>query len=644
MPRGYHPPAMEGDNNTTSAVKPEPRFGMSRGWDGILLVLLGWHFWMCLGLFAGDGYTGQLFNEEPIISGRHAMHLYEGFVGAQALRGQEQTLVYDPVFYAGYLKTPWFDAGSKPAELFLLAAKAQFMPSAYKLGVLCSWFLLPVVLAMASRLVTQNPAASCLGACLTMVVAWSDFGRERLWGGDLDLIVGAGLAILTLALGINYHNRPHAISFVLMAFMAWLLCLVQPLIFLSIVPPLLVFYFGAGGSHGVIWHGGFVGSLLLAVTGNWFWLQDALKYWWVRSEPTPLPFAASTSLGHLLWRAPVFKDDVHQGLAICLLIAAAVGIAGLAYGQRGLAARTVGAALAGYLAVGLFGTAWNPLSRIDPGRSFFIAILLATLAAGEALVQSCAWLSRATGSPVRGVGAWFGILTVVAVILSVPLKALGKTVVRHDALQIGLTEELRGTVEELRRVTTTEARILWEEDADSLAYSPLMPWFTGRFFMSGLGACGHVEHAACGMAEGKLEGRPLSEWSDRELADYCRRYNIGWIVCRTDPAITRISNWNVASATGADVPLGRLFEVRQARSYVIVGQGRVERCDHNLLTLVDLVPEQGQVVLSFHHHIGIRPSVDQVTVEKEPQLHDPIPLIRLKVPNSMARLTLRWEE
>ena len=90
-----------------------------RAWLLALLALTAWQGWMALTLF-GDEYPYQrLIDDEPIVSGRHPLHLYHGYLGSQALAAHGTPCCYDPNFQAGYPKTPVFDSGSRPAELFL---------------------------------------------------------------------------------------------------------------------------------------------------------------------------------------------------------------------------------------------------------------------------------------------------------------------------------------------------------------------------------------------------------------------------------------------------------------------------------------------------------------------------------------------
>src|SRR4051812_24442186 len=79
-PSGYDPGAMDGSAPT---CLPEP----SRSPGGLgsrlanwtaLIVLVVWQGWMTLGLFGPAEPLTHLLNDEPIVSGRHPLHLYHG--------------------------------------------------------------------------------------------------------------------------------------------------------------------------------------------------------------------------------------------------------------------------------------------------------------------------------------------------------------------------------------------------------------------------------------------------------------------------------------------------------------------------------------------------------------------------------------
>jgi hypothetical protein len=90
-------------------------------------------------------------------------------------------------------------------------------------------------------------------------------------------------------------------------------------------------------------------------------------------------------------------------------------------------------------------------------------------------------------------------------------------------------------------------------------------------------------------------------------------------------------------------PPGCLFEL-PARSFVLKGQARLVEADPRRITLTDVVPEDGKVVLSLHYDAGLRVTPGRVQVVRDPDARDPIPFVRLLLPGPVARLTLTWED
>src|SRR5262249_49934123 len=157
-----------------------------------------WQGWMTLGLFGTDRPWEVLLDDQPILSGRHPLHLYHGYLGAQALRHTGSFCCYDPAFDGGYPQTPVFDSGSPPAEVFLGLAGGAYCPAAYKLGLAGCCLLVPWLLVTACRGTGLGPAATFLATAAGLLVWWGDQGRRALEAGDLDLYLAA-LAFLAHA-------------------------------------------------------------------------------------------------------------------------------------------------------------------------------------------------------------------------------------------------------------------------------------------------------------------------------------------------------------------------------------------------------------------------------------------------------------
>jgi hypothetical protein len=217
-------------------------------------------------------------------------------------------------------------------------------------------------------------------------------------------------------------------------------------------------------------------------------------------------------------------------------------------------------------------------------------------------------------------------------------------------LSIGLGPERQALVQTLLENTSPEARILWEDRLDKAhGWTALLPLLTDRVYLGGLDPHSHIDYTYAGLIDQKLAGRPLADWCDAELDDFFRRYNVGWVVCWSPTAVARFSSWQqagkaVATATIHDGEEGRLFTLQRPRSYILKGQGRILRADPEQITLADVVPEEGQVVLSLHHQTGLHVSPERLHIEREPDANDPIPFIRLRVPGPATRVTLTWRD
>jgi len=212
-------------------------------------------------------------------------------------------------------------------------------------------------------------------------------------------------------------------------------------------------------------------------------------------------------------------------------------------------------------------------------------------------------------------------------------------------------------VETLRKLTTLEARILWEDrtglsvrssaQEGSSRWTALLPVLTGRTFIGGLDSEARLEHAYASLVDQELAGRPVGEWGDAELAQFCRRYNIGRVVCWSSAAVERLKAWpdaRLIETLSDDSGPRYLFALSRAHSYLLKGRARWLHADCERIALADVAPEDGKVVLSLHYQAGMTASPGWVKIEREPDPNDPIPLIRLVVPTPVARITLRWRE
>ncbi len=640
--------------------------GDHRVWLLLLLALLAWQCWMTLTLFGGDRPWMNVLDERPILSGRHPLHLYHGYLGARALREHGSLSCYDPTFHAGYPKTPVFDSGSRPAELMMALAGGRYCPAAYKIGVSLICALVPLFLFVAARGIGLTRAPACMACVIGLLVWWGQPNRETLESGDIDLLLASLLVLAQAGLLIRYHNDPGLkcwLGVVAASLLGWF---AHPLLLALMMPLVLVYYLSVGTRHRLAWHLALLGGLLGALAINGFWLIDWIGYWWIRVPPRlETPLVSEPTWGNI-WESTFWGGPVDKAMACVLLASASVGV--LLYNQSGqrATARLLGLSWAGLLALSIAGVIWEPLARFGTPRLLAPALLFATLPAVHALVVAASWCGQARP------GRWAIVIAATAGALllwhSHPPELMSWAMRLRGAvpLQLGLNSNQQAIVEVLRQHTTPEARILWEDSALApLAphWTPLLSLLTERAFIGGLDPEARIEHTTNGLADALLMSRPIRDWNDDALDEYCTRYNIGWIVCWSPAACERLHKWSNAKRiatlppAGEGEPPGCLFAVRrQGYSFALTGSARWLSADTHRIVLGDVVPPRGgpdnhgkkQILLSLHYQAGMRVAPSRVLLDSYPMERidlmpgDARPFVRLWVDEPVARVTIIW--
>jgi hypothetical protein len=613
-------------------------------WVLVLPALLAWQTWMVLGLFDCRDEPLRLFDDRPVLSGRHPLHQYHGLLGARSLLRRGGLSCYDPAFHAGYPKTPVFDSGSRPAELALATVGGDWHPAAYKILLATTVAVVPLLLWLTARAVGLRRGGATLTAVLGLLVWWGRPCRDAFEAGAVDLLLAALLVVFQSGLLIRFHRQPGPLvllGLLTAGFLAWL---AHPLLSAVVLPLFLVYYLRVGARHGLAWHTALLGGLGAAIGLNLFWLLDWVQLAWIREPPHGdlLPGAARGLRG--LWHSASWGTATDRVLGGVLVLLALVGAYRINREGRRETARLFGLAALALLALTVAGTLWDSTDRFGGGRLVIPALLFAAPLAAQPLNGLLAALPARCGVPLFLVG-----VAGLAAPVWLPPEQGGDWSQRVHApvpLQVGLDERQATLAERLRERTMPAARILWEDrrvDRLTPHWSPLLPLLTERPFIGGLDADAGIEHTACGLVDHTLAGRPIDDWSDDRLSDYCERYNVGWVVCRTPATTARFARW---PGTEPPVDLGDgavLFAVRRRPAFALSGQAEWLQADADRIVLGQVTPKQGKVVLSLHYQPGLRASPSRVRVEPEYDPRDPIPFVRLVVEEPVALVTLTWD-
>jgi hypothetical protein len=628
-------------DGTAAGKQPRPP------WELAWLALLAWQFWLALGLFGPDPFT-RIGDDATVMNGSHPQHFYLATLGAQAFAEHGHTTVFDPLFHIGYLKTPIFD-GSRVAEVFLFLGDGIVSPpAAHKIGLLVICMLVPLLLLVACRSAGLDQPTTLLATAIGQLVWWGPLGRGALEVGNAEILLAGLAGLMHVGCLIAFHRRAGVLAWLgLLASgcMGWFL---QPLLFPIALPLLLGYYLSVGVKHSFLtWHVAFWAAEQGAVIVNLWWLVDWVGYWWLRSE---LPSAANVVLAHRnfvnVWNAPLWGGPADRLLTMSIMASALAGIIVLNQTRQRPAARLFFMGAAGALALALLGISWEPLGQVGSAALLAPALWFAIPPAAHAWV----W----TAGKLWGLGK----IGQAGVLLLGGLAGLGIASDRDAAaciaercmltrpMTFGLNAQRQELVDVLKEYTRPDARILWEDRAVAPAdsrWAALLPRLTERSYVGGLDPTGTIEPSMICLMHQTRE-HPIGDWTDEQLADYCRRYNIGWIVCWSPSVIQRFSAWSGATKIKAvsDEVDGWLFEVKEPGGYALRGKAELVHADSRFIALKNVEPDNGVVILSLHYQAGMHVSPGRVQIDAEKSGHDPIGFVRLRLAEPAACVTITW--
>lgn len=578
------------------------------------------------------GWAG-LCDERPLLSGRHGLHQYHAVLGAARLWQAGQNVCYDPAFEAGYPKTPVFDEGCRLAEVWYWLAGGEYGPEVYKWGVWGLLVALPVAAALAVWGVGGSPLGMIAAAALASVWTWSAPVQLLLACGLIDGLAAGLAALVFVPHLVRFSQTLDVDAWLLSAAAAAVIWYCQPLLWVPLGVFVFVHYVAMAPQRGLAWHLAFVGLACAGIVPNAWWLVDWGKYWWLR----PALEGEGGGVAFPAWS----WGGVPGGSVVTVvgLVAALVGwgrrwpsgsLIALAGGLTALAARSFAPGpwcdAAGQRSLEVLSLAWGLFGLLGlfemacrRGGGF----LALSLTGYAALI---AW--PLVGSP-QAVGTWW-------------------PEARPPTLRLGWRPVEEELLAQLRQKTQPSARILWEERArEADTASALLPLLTQRWYLGGLHA--RLEHRYCVLRAGHWLGRPLHQWTDAELTEWLRWFNIGWIVTRSEESLQRWQRyagarllWQQHDGQG---PLA-LLEISRPHSYLLTGRAEKVWGDCDRIVLEEVVQdEQGTVVLSLHYLPGLRVSPSYIRLERAPEPHGrtAVDFIRLHLPGPVSRIRLSWD-
>lgn len=612
----------------------------------LAVLLVGFHSWQAFRCFPD---LRALTDHRPVIQVDHALHLYHGSIGSQFLREHGANWGYDPFFMAGYPKTPYHDPSAGLSDLSQFLAGGGYHPAAYKIGLLVTVIAFPLALLLACGLLRTGLAAANLTLALAIWYYWTSFAKTMLDTGLYSFLFSSVWLGAVCGCVCAWHRRPAWTTWLLLVSVTTFAVFMHPTVSLLLAGPMGLFYLVCCRGHGWKWHLAVWLAAGLVVASNAFWLVPFWKLWPLRRQGYVFMATAPDDWGY------VFDFYYNSPLPALLMAAAVCGVAGWGKARQWDMLASLGSLLALLFGLTFFGSCWSATRGLEPLRFQVPLHVLAAIPAGQTLafllrqLRTGTWKAR-TGVVVCLLFTTFWMWSQHQFLRTVQsFRYLRK-------LEIGLHPSMVQLCKWIRENTNPGHRILLEDQlrlleatvAESLHWTCLLPIYTDqRQYIGGQYQQVPLHHHVASMGDFHLAERPIESFSDEQIAEYLRRYNIGTILCwseRTRRVFDRLGFLKKVAALPRytirpDENAYHAYQVLQPSSFFQQGTGTIASVGLNRLVLENVQPEDGLVIVRYHW-LETFATVPPLPLERIAVPDDPIGFIGIRVDRPLQRLEI----
>ena len=550
---------------------------------------------------------GELLSQTPLHYIDSAYHQYQMELGRLACAAG-RAIAYDPYFAAGYLGGVSFNSSAKvPTLIACLSGSSDAIVPIYKGFTFWAGIIAPIAFAATGIALKLDLRASTLIAACGLILWWTGPMRWYHTAGLVSWVTAAYVAVPFSVALARVVRSPQTVSVTLCALGSAAGLLLHPLFPVAVMlltVPLLLGHLREIASP--------VRSLLaMAAIGT---VALALNAWWIQPTFT-LPGLANTQAYQrvvdplLILREPLGHASTAAGgsrFYLALLLGAAAAL-WLSHTQG---RRTVTLFMTAFALTMLWasvGAIIPGVANLQPNRFSALAWLILVIPASLGIMTLVHRLRSLRGAQkLASVALLTGFTGIFALFVKESSTEIFGTGSGRYAIQRpevkGKGPDTTALVEWIRSYTDDSARIYFENSLgrvhDHTHVAGILALETRREFIGGPYPFSHFASAWDGFAF----GRPLEQFSAKELLGYLDLYNVGWLLCHTDRCRRAMSA--VAGVREA-ATFGRVtaFTRTGAPGYFVVGKGSIRSRGIDRL---EVETEGGaQVVLRYHWVPGL---------------------------------------
>lgn len=542
--------------------------------------------------------VGRLLRDEPVLTDDNALHSYYTTMGAELIARSGQSDGYDPSDMAGHPKIAIHDPAITVVEHAM--ATLSFLPRfvVYQLFVLAALAAAAVCPLIGLHMLGLRGVAWALAWASVMFHFWWGSGLVFTFGGMNTWSLAANLGLLLVGATAQLSR---AWAWPLAALVGALLVAepyIHPVGIVLVAASALVLLIASVERKRALVFVGVCGALSLLANRGWMW--DAYVH---RQVATPLAEIMGGAQSPL-----VLADIAWQG------IRAAPGKVQL-LNRVGMAAFEASVAVLAVVAL-----VWLRRRRDDR----FVPLLVPLVIFGF-----LTYLSRPIGAlqnllPWRLRFEWLGVASATAgIMLGEWLRATdwrrliavasgfvgcafffaydARPDVQH--LQLGFDDVQRQWIDAINQTTDRRARILVE---DGPGYRGMgvagLHLGTNALWIGGPYKGAYIVQHRVNFMLGRLSGRPVATYSNDDLAQFFRRYNVRWVLAWSDGARGSFDARPTLVRRQRLIDGLAFYEViAPVESFFERGAGTIDVA-LDTIRVRDVVPDNGSIVLRYHYY------------------------------------------
>ncbi len=595
----------------------------------------------------------DIISTDPVYSDDYAMHYANCLAAKQFWLNYGKCWGYDPYLLAGFPRCALVNADNKLWELFVLIL-SPFLGDgfSFKLYILLLLAFYPLLVYAGARNFTLSREQSIAGAFLSIFFFHLSLPNDMVLWGMVSYVFACFFSLYILSVFYKLLNNFSFIRWLFFTGGATILLTMHILSPFHVIIPSIVLYCFFIKKLSARQHGLIIVSLLSILVLNSFWLIPILEFYQYKTaRPENYEFALqikniSEPLNVYLRQKrsiPLHAPELNNTFIEVMLLL--LGGAGLFIFNKTKCKSLFLSFFAGTLFlffVTYYGSHLPFFAQFQPQRFALPLNLLLLFPASAGL---CLVLQKIFNNQTGFISVLFTLLLIIIVLYRPAIRPFG-IFYKYSCYRLSCTmpESLNQLLDFLENNTTADGRILIEDSESTNdgtgIFRPeafygthipgLFPAYVKREYLCGPRPMYPIKHSFAGFYDGILFEKPVSSYSLAELKRYFFLFNVKWIVCWSEESKEMFEHFPGYITKIHHIAKFSIYEVNRKPSFFLKGSGTIE-ADYNLLRLKNIVPDDGEIIISYHWLDHMRPSPD-AQIERIFSGGDPVGFIKIVSP------------